>query len=333
MGTIIGIILRRIVLGVLTLFVVSVLIFASVNMLPGDFAQAILGQGATQEAVEAIREDLGLNKHPVQRYLDWLGGIIRGDFGVSFAQANFAEYGGTSVELGGIASVADQLAPRFKNTMFLAGVSAAISVPLSVMLGILAALYANSIFDRAINISTLSSISSPEFFLAYILILFLAVLNPVFPSLSNVYEGMTFWEKLDRTMLPALTLTLIVTAHMMRMTRAAIINLMASPYIEMARLKGTKPLMIIVRHALPNSLAPIINVIALNLAYLITGVVVVEVVFVYPGIGQLFVDSVKVRDIPIVQACCLIFAASYILLNLLADIMTIISNPRLRHPK
>ena len=235
--------------------------------------------------------------------------------------------------MGGIASVADQLAPRFKNTMFLASVSAAISVPLSVMLGILAALYSNSVFDRAINISTLSSISSPEFFLAYILILFLAVLNPIFPSLSNVYEGMSFWEKLDRTMLPALTLTLIVTAHMMRMTRAAIINLMASPYIEMARLKGTTPLMIIVRHALPNSLAPIINVIALNLAYLITGVVVVEVVFVYPGIGQLFVDSVKVRDIPIVQACCLIFAASYILLNLLADIMTIISNPRLRHPK
>ena len=200
MSSIFGIILRRIVLGVLTLFVVSLLIFASVNMLPGDFAQAILGQGATPEAVESIREDLGLNKHPVQRYLDWLGGIIQGDFGVSFAQANFAEYGGTSVELGGIASVADQLAPRFKNTMFLAGVSAAISVPLSVMLGILAALYSNSVFDRAINISTLSSISSPEFFLAYILILFLAVLNPIFPSLSNVYEGMTFWDKLDRTM-------------------------------------------------------------------------------------------------------------------------------------
>ena len=200
-------------------------------------------------------------------------------------------------------------------------------------LGILAALFANSVYDRAVNIATLSSISSPEFFLAYILILFLAVLNPVFPSLSNIFEDMPFGERLTRTMLPALTLTLVVTAHMMRMTRAAIINLMASPYIEMARLKGVNPLRIIVVHALPNALAPIINVIALNLAYLVTGVVVVEVVFVYPGIGQLFVDSVKLRDIPVVQACCLIFASAYILLNLTADILSILSNPRLRHPK
>ncbi len=138
---------------------------------------------------------------------------------------------------------------------------------------------------------------------------------------------------MEKTLLPALTLTLVVTAHMMRMTRAAIINLLASPYIEMARLKGISPMRVIVRHALPNALAPIINVVALNLAYLITGVVVIEVVFVYPGIGQLFVDSVKIRDIPVVQACCLIFAAAYILLNLMADILSILSNPRLRHPK
>jgi len=230
-------------------------------------------------------------------------------------------------------TVADQIAPRFRNTLFLAGVTAAIAVPLSVGLGILAALYRGSIFDRGVNIAALTAISSPEFFLAYILILFLGVLNPVLPSLSNIYEGMSFGDRLLKTLLPALTLTLVVTAHMMRMTRAAIINLLASPYIEMARLKGLSPLRVIVRHALPNALAPIINVIALNLAYLITGVVVVEVVFVYPGIGQLFVDSVKIRDIPVVQACCLVFAAAYILLNLLADILSILSNPRLRHPK
>jgi peptide/nickel transport system permease protein len=200
-------------------------------------------------------------------------------------------------------------------------------------LGILAALYRNSVFDKATNIFTLSSISSPEFFVAYILILLLAVLNPVLPSLSNIFNDMAFDARLKATLLPALTLTLVVTAHMMRMTRAAIINLLASPYIEMARLKGLSPLRVIVRHALPNALAPIINVVALNLAYLITGVVVVEVVFVYPGIGQLFVDSVKIRDIPVVQACCLIFAAAYILLNLIADILSILSNPRLRHPK
>jgi peptide/nickel transport system permease protein len=314
----------------LTLLIVSIVIFIAVNLLPGDFAQSILGQGATPEAVASIREDLGLDQPLVARYFDWLGGILRGDLGTSFAQANFASFSGTT---SGATTIADQIAPRFANTMFLAMVTAAIAVPFSIILGILAALYRNTIFDRATNIFTLSSISSPEFFLAYILILFLAVLNPIFPSLSNIFEGMPFSERLEKSMLPALTLTLVVTAHMMRMTRAAIINLLASPYIEMARLKGLSPMRVIVKHALPNALAPIINVIALNLAYLITGVVVVEVVFVYPGIGQLFVDSVKIRDIPVVQACCLIFATAFILLNLTADIMSILSNPRLRHPK
>ncbi|MBV7395268.1 ABC transporter permease [Mameliella sediminis] len=331
MNPVLKIILQRLALGLLTLFIVSIVIFTAVNMLPGDFAEAILGQGATPEAVEAIRRDLGLDQHPVMRYLDWLGGALQGDLGNSFAQANFASFVGD--DSGVRVTVAQQIAPRFANTMFLAGVTAAIAVPFAVTLGILAALYRNSVFDKVANISTLTSISSPEFFLAYILILFLAVLNPLLPSLSNIYEGMSFVERLQKTLLPALTLTLVVTAHMMRMTRAAIINLLASPYIEMARLKGIKPMRVIVTHALPNALAPIINVIALNLAYLITGVVVVEVVFVYPGIGQLFVDSVKIRDIPVVQACCLIFAAAYILLNLTADVLSILSNPRLRHPK
>ncbi|SMY07127.1 ABC transporter permease [Flavimaricola marinus] len=325
------IILQRLGLGLLTLLVVSMVIFIAVNSLPGDFAQAILGQGATPEAVEAIRQQIGLDKPPVTRYFEWLGGAVTGDMGVSFAQANFASNFGSTSNTG--VTVVDQIAPRLANTMFLAGVTALIAVPLAVTLGILAALYRNSVFDKAANIFTLSSISSPEFFVAYILILLLAVLNPIFPSLSNIFNDMPFDARLKATMLPALTLTLVVTAHMMRMTRAAIINLLASPYIEMARLKGMSPLRVIVTHALPNALAPIINVIALNLAYLITGVVVVEVVFVYPGIGQLFVDSVKIRDIPVVQACCLIFAAAYILLNLTADILSILSNPRLRHPK
>ena len=327
-----GIILQRLALGLLTLFVVSIVIFVAVNLLPGDFAEAILGQGATPEAVASIRRDLGLDQSPITRYFQWLGGAVTGDLGNSFAQANFASFAGTETG-SGLGSVATQIAPRFANTMFLAMVTAAIAVPISLILGVLAALYRNSAFDRATNIFTLSSISSPEFFLAYILILFLAVLNPILPSLSNIFDGMSFSERLERTVLPALTLTLIVMAHMMRMTRAAIINLLASPYIEMARLKGIGPMRVIVRHALPNALAPIINVVALNLAYLITGVVVVEVVFVYPGIGQLFVDSVKIRDIPVVQACCLIFAAAYILLNLTADILSIVTNPRLLHPR
>ena len=332
MGSVSKIILQRLGLGLVTLFVVSIVIFTAVNLLPGDFAQSILGQGATKDAVEAIRKDLGLDQPFFVRYLDWLSGAVRGDLGTSFAAANFSSFVGSDAG-SGLGIVAQTIAPRFENTMFLAGVTAMIAVPLAVFLGVLAALYRETIFDRAANIFTLSSISSPEFFLAYVLILVLAVLNPILPSLSNIFDGMSFSERLERTLLPALTLTLIVTAHMMRMTRAAIINLLASPYIEMARLKGISPMRVIVKHALPNALAPIINVIALNLAYLITGVVVVETVFVYPGIGQLFVDSVKLRDIPVVQACCLIFAGAYILLNLAADIMSILSNPRLRHPK
>ena len=330
MGNVLTIILQRLALGLLTLLIVSIVIFVAVNLLPGDFAESILGQGATPEAVAAIRNDLGLNEPMITRYFQWLGGVVQGDLGTSFAQANFSSFTGTD---SGATTVAAQIAPRFSNTMFLAMITAAIAVPFSIILGILAALYRNTIFDRATNIFTLTSISSPEFFLAYVLILFLAVLNPIFPSLSNIFVGMPFGERVEKSMLPALTLTLVVTAHMMRMTRAAIINLLASPYIEMARLKGLSPMRVIVKHALPNALAPIINVIALNLAYLITGVVVVEVVFVYPGIGQLFVDAVKNRDIPVVQACCLIFATAFILLNLTADIMSILSNPRLRHPK
>ncbi|WP_159805749.1 ABC transporter permease [Litoreibacter roseus] len=326
------IILQRLLLGLVTLVVVSIIIFTAVNLLPGDFAQAILGQGATEEAIAGIREQLGLNQSPVTRYFQWLSGVLQGDLGVPLSQAMMQSFSGASTG-GNVITVAEQIGPRLSNTLFLAGVSAAIAVPLSITLGVLTALYRNTAFDKAMNISTLSAISSPEFFLAYILILFLAVLNPIFPSLSNIFPGMEFSERLNKTMLPALTLTLAVTAQMMRMTRAALINLLAAPYIEMARLKGLSPMRVIVKHALPNAMAPIITVVALNLAYLVTGVVVVEVVFVYPGIGQLFVDSVKTRDIPVVQACCLIFAAVYILLNLTADILSILSNPRLRHPK
>ena len=331
MASIFALIGRRLLLGLLTLFVVSIIIFAAIEALPGNFAQEILGQGATPEAIAAIERDLGLDKSAVERYFGWLGGVLVGDFGVPFAQLSFAGNFGTANRE--IITVADQIAPRFGNTLFLAGFAAAVAVPLSLTIGILAALYRESIFDKAANIFTLSSISSPEFFVAYILILFLAVTNTWFPSFSNVRPDMALGERLYVSVLPAMTLTLVVMAHMMRMTRAAIINLLASPYIEMARLKGVPPWVVIVRHALPNALAPIINVIALNLAYLVTGVVVVEVVFGYPGIGQLFVDSVKLRDMPVVQACCLIFAAAYILLNLTADVMSIVTNPRLRHPK
>ena len=244
--------------------------------------------------------------------------MLQGDFGRSLASQR---------------EISELLGVRLQNTLFLAAVAAVIAIPLAVSLGILAALYRGSFYDRAVNVVTLTSISFPEFFVAYILIIVLAVNLGMFPSISNISDELGFWEKVYRTALPALTLNLVCVAHMMRMTRAAIINLMASPYIEMARLKGLKPGRIILKHALPKALAPIINVVVLNLAYLVVGVVLVEVVFVYPGLGQLFVDSVSKRDIPVVQACSLIFAMTYVLLNLLADVLSIMSNPRLLHPR
>ncbi|MDW3204019.1 MAG: ABC transporter permease [Alphaproteobacteria bacterium] len=318
MGDVLDIVVKRLGLGALTLLVISIIIFGMVELLPGDVAQAILGQGATAENLAALRARLGLGDPAYIRYFEWLGGALTGDFGHSAVTGT---------------PVGEAIGPRFANTLFLACYAAVIAVPLAIALGVAVALLRNSIFDRVANVATLTSISSPEFFLGYILILYLSVKTGYFPAIAKLSNDMTFLDLLHRTFLPALTMVLVVTAHMMRMTRAAIINLLASPYIEMARVKGMPAWKVIVKHALPNAWAPIINVIALNLAYLITGVVLVEVVFVYPGIGQLLVDSVTKRDFPIVQACCLIFAATFILLNLAADVLAILTNPRLRHRK
>ena len=322
MNAILKTVLQRLALGFVTLFVVSALISASVELLLGDFAKAILGQAATPDTVKAFEKQVGLDRSPVTRYFSWIGGVLQGDFGTSYV----AREGYTR-------TVVSLIVPRLMNTLFLAAMTAIIAVPLALFLGMLAALYRNTLFDRLINVTTLTAISSPEFFIAYILVLFLVARAHLFPALSTVDEDTTFAERIYRCTLPALTLLLVIVAHMMRMTRAAIINLLASPYIEMSRLKGISPRRIILHHALPNAWAPIANVIAVNLAYLIVGVVIVEVVFVYPGIGQLMVDAVSKRDLPVVQSCALVFAATYILLNLAADIVAIVTNPRLLHPR
>jgi len=319
-------IIKRLALGLVSLFVVSAIIFSSVTLLPGDFGEAVLGQAATEETVAAFRKELGLDKPAVQRYFEWAGAVLKGDLGTSFS-------GRSASGVDRSRSVAEMIGPRLKNTLFLAGVTALVAVPLAIILGLSAALFRNTWYDRTINASTLTTISMPEFFVAYVLILLFASLWKVFPSLATVDPSMLLGERLNRIALPAITLTLVIVAHMMRMTRAAIINLLASPYIEMARLKGASRSEIILKHALPNAWAPIATVIAFNLAYLVVGVVVVEVVFVYPGIGQLMVDSVSSRDIPVVQACALIFAGTYIILNLIADIIGIVTNPRLLHPR
>ena len=309
---------KRLALGLLTLIVISVLIFVGVEALPGDLATAILGQEATPETVAAFRRELKLDLPAHVRYVSWLRDFLRGDLGTSLSNKR---------------PIAEQISWRFSNTIFLASVAAAISVPLAVILGILAALYRESWFDRFVSMSTLSTISFPEFFVAYILLTLFSVKLNIFPSISSLSDTMTFWQKIYTIMLPCMTLTLVVVAHMMRMTRAAIINVLTSPFIEMAQLKGVKRSRIIVLHAFPNALSPIINVIVLNLAWLVVGVVIVEVVFVYPGLGQLLVDSVFSRDLPVVQASGLIFACTYVLLNLTADVLAMISNPKLRHPK
>lgn len=315
---ILKLIAQRIALGILLLLAVSVLIFAGTQILPGDVAQAILGQSATPEALANLREELGLNQPAIIRYFQWLGGVVTGDFGTAMTSRQ---------------DIATAIGGRLWNTLFLAFWAAAVSVPLAIILGLLAVRYRNGPVDKAISGFALASTSLPEFFVGYLLVFFFAVKLQWFPGISTVYDGMPFLERMKAIALPATALTLVVLAHMMRMTRAAILNVMQSAYIETAELKGLSQLDIIRRHAFPNAIAPIVNVVMLNLAFLVVGVVVIEVIFVYPGMGQYLVDHVTKRDVPVVQAVGLIFAAVYIGLNIIADIAAIVANPRLRHPK
>ena len=309
---------QRISLGLVLIFFVSIMIFLGTQILPGDVAQAILGQSATPESLANLREELGLNIPAYQRYLSWLGGVLQGDLGTSLTNGR---------------DIGQSIADRMGNTLFLAAWAAIISVPLAITLGLISVLYRGRWPDKLISAVTLSAISVPEFMMSYILMYYVAVQLGWAPSVAMLNDRMSMLDKLHAISLPIAVLVMVVLAHMMRMTRAAIINLLASPYIEMARLKGMSPIRVVLRHAVPNALAPIINVVALNLAYLITGVVVVEVVFVYPGLGQLMIDAVSNRDIAVVQAIALIFASAYVLLNLLADVLSTIINPRLMHRK
>ncbi len=314
---ILSMVVSRIGLGFLSLLIVSLVIFFSVSLLPGSYASAILGQNATPEAVAAMEDKLGLNQPALWRYLSWLGGAATGDLGMSFAGR----------------PVLDVLGPRLRNTVTLAAITAVIAVPLAITLGVLCARFRGRFLDRFLSTSTLASISVPEFFVAYIVMMVFAVKLQWFPSMAGIRNSMDWGEQFYRMVLPILTLLMVILAHMVRNTRAAILSVMASPYVEMARLKGEPEGRVVLRHALPNAIGPIASVVALNLAYLISGVVVVEVVFVYPGVGQAMIDAVRNRDVPVIQACALIFAAAYIGFNPIADIISIISNPRLLHPR
>lgn len=309
------VLLHRVLLGLASLWVISMLVFAITNVLPGDAATAILGQEATDESRAAMRARLGLDEPVVERYAAWLGNLAQGEFGVSFA---------TDVP------VAQTVGLRVVNSLRLALVAALLAVPLSLALGLLSAAFPGSLFDKSLTIISLVIVSLPEFVVGLLLVLLLAVYFRVFPAVTTNLDATSWWGILRGLALPALTLLAAVQAHMIRMARAAVLDVMRRPYIEMAQLKGASRARIILRHALPNALGPIVNVVALNLGYLVSGVVVVEVVFSYPGLGQLMVESVATRDMPVIQVTAMIFCSTYVLLTLGADLIAIMSNPRLR---
>ena len=313
-----ALIARRLAFGVLTLLVVSILVFAGTEILPGDVAEAVLGQGATEETVAAIRLELGLDRPAPVRYWEWLVGLFTGDLGESLATGR---------------EISDIIALRLPSTLLLGGTTAAIAVPLALALGLFAAMRPGTFYDRGITIGTLWLISGPEFLIATLLVMLFAVELRWLPAVAYLSDDATLPQMFRALALPVMTLTFAVLAPMTRMTRAAVLSVLSSPAVEMALLKGVPRWRIIVVHAFPNAIAPIANVIAINLAYLVSGVVVVEVLFSYPGMAKLMVDGVAVRDIPTVQTCAMIFCAAYVGMNLVADLSSILSNPRLRHPK
>ena len=312
------IVLRRIGVGLVLMWVVSLLIFAMTQVLPGDAAQIRLGQQATAESLAALRKELGLDQPLYMQYFAWLGRLFTGDLGISQA---------------GGATIASLIQDRIGNTLFMTAVVSAISIPISVTIGLVAAMRPGGWVDRAVTSATLGLISIPDFLIATILIFVVANQLGWTPAVSYLSGTEDLMRTLYVLSLPITTLVIVVSAQMIRMTRAGILNVMSSPYIEMAILKGVPRQRIILRHALFNAIGPIVNVIALNLAYLVSGVVVVETIFAYPGLAKLMVDGVQTRDLPLVQACGMIFCCTYVALILFADIAAVLSNPRLRHPK
>ena len=315
--------LARFGISLVTLWVVSILIFIGTNLLPGDVAQIILGKMATPESTAALRAKLGLDKHPIEQYVVWLQNVLMGDLGISKA--------GLGAGLG--TPIVDMLGPRVENTAMLTLLVGAIAIPISLALGLIAAMHPGTRIDRTITFATLNIISIPDFLVATILVLVFAVSLGWLPSIVYLRGDESGWVLLKTLAMPLLTLIIVVSSQIIRMTRATVLNVMSSPYVEMAILKGVPRRRIILRHALFNAVGPIVNVIALNLAWLVGGVVVVEQIFSYPGLAKLMIEAVQMRDMPLVQACAMIFTTTYIVLIFIADMATILSNPRLRHPK
>jgi peptide/nickel transport system permease protein len=306
---------RRIAIGVLTLFLVSALVFFTASLLPGDAAQLALGQYATPETVAMLRKQLGLDEPLLVRFFAWLGGLLRGDFGNSYAAS---------------VPVKTIVMARIPNTLKLAGAATVVSVPIALLLGIVSAMLRGTVADRVVGIVTMSVVAVPEFLLATLAVLLFAVKLHWASAVSVAVDVDSIGAFFKVYSLPVLVLCCVVIAQMARMTRAALINQLDSPYAEMTVLKGLRPARTVLRHALPNAIGPIVNAMALSLSYLLGGVVIVEAIFSYPGLASTLVDAVSNRDLPIVQFCVLFFSVCYLLLLLVADIATIVLNPKLR---
>jgi peptide/nickel transport system permease protein len=309
-------IVRRLALGVLTLFLISLVVFAAVLALPGDAATAILGRDATPERLDALRDQLNLNDSVVSQYLQWIGDVLTGSFGESAATQE---------------PVSELLSDRVANTAFLVLVAAVVAIPLSIGIGVWTAMRRDRSVDHVISTSSLVLAALPEFVIGIgLILLFATSVFQVFPAVSLLAPDEKAWSDPSVVVLPAATLVLAVTPYISRIMRGSMIEVLESEYVTMARLKGLSERTVIWRHAVPNAIVPAIQVTALQLAWMAGGVVVVEFVFSYPGIGAAFIDAVDNRDMPVVQTVTILAAGIYVLLNLLADLATIAVTPRLR---
>ena len=314
-----SIITKRLFIGLITALAVSLIIFAGTKILPGDAVQIRLGQSATAENIEAFRARLGIDKPYYIQYWNWLTGFLTGDMGTSLASD---------------VPITKLIEERYQNTVIVAVLTAMVGVPLSLALGILAAMFPGTLYDRILTMISVSLVAAPEFFTATLLVLiFVFALGVGNAVVVGSVEGKGLFELFAHFALPITTLCFVIASQLIRMSRAAVLNVMSSPYIEMAILKGVARKRIILRHALFNAFGPIVNVVALNLAYLVTGVIVVEVYFGYSGLATLIVQGVQTRDYVLVQGLGMIFCLTYVLLILIADVAAFASNPRLRHPK
>src|SRR5438552_12139392 len=315
-GGVWGFILRRLLLGIVVLILVSILVFLATQALPGDPARAILGRSATPESLAALRRQLHLDQPVIEQYWTWVTGLLHGNLGTSLAAQE---------------PVSTLLAPKLVNSAVLVALAAVLSIPLSIAIGAYAALKREKAFDQASSNLLLALAALPEFVVGLVLvILFATTVLHVLPAVSTIPPGSRPWNNWLALILPTLALVIAVAPYVARIMPASMIEVLESDYVEMARLKGLPERTVLIRHALPNAIGPVFHVIALNLAYLAGGIIIIEFVFNYSGIGSAIAEAVVNHDLPVVQALAMLIAAVYVILNLLADVATILVTPRLR---